>query len=451
MPEPEVSISTGKGDQRPVPDPTLLTTEALRREVSLLKDVITEQITHRHEIVQVQFNGVAEKLIALAERTEEQKADCVEASTPILCADLIWRPAEILCVGDELITVDEQATTEPGKRCPRRFRRGVVTANSLDEDDLVSVITPEGKLLCNAQHPLLISRNLGTALKPRYRYWQWVPAGKIREGDKALRPTDVWDTEQTWDAGWLAGILDGEGCLHLGGTTGPRISIVQRVSPTADLIEQTLKMKCETSTVFRQKERDHHSEQKVFQVSRRADIMMILGSVRPPRLLVNANKVWENESIGGKFRSTLVTNVELAGRGTIARLSVSTGTYIANGFASHNTKQAVDAALQAAKEAVSQQTEASERSIAKSELATTKQIDALGVLLQNSVGSTDEKINDLKSRMDRIEAAKTGGAFAIDERRNAGADQRAVIGFAITALLFLITLTGFIIAITQKK
>jgi predicted nuclease with TOPRIM domain len=73
-----------------------------------------------------------------------------------------------------------------------------------------------------------------------------------------------------------------------------------------------------------------------------------------------------------------------------------------------DVKAAVDAALQAAKEAVGQQTEASERSITKSEVPTTKQIDSLGVLLVNNTSSIDDKMQDLKSRLDRLEGNSRG-------------------------------------------
>lgn len=70
-----------------------------------------------------------------------------------------------------------------------------------------------------------------------------------------------------------------------------------------------------------------------------------------------------------------------------------------------DTKDALDAALQAAKDAVSLQTEASDKAIAKSEAATTKQIDALAVLVDKSADATTEKIVDLKSRLDKLESA----------------------------------------------
>ena len=65
------------------------------------------------------------------------------------------------------------------------------------------------------------------------------------------------------------------------------------------------------------------------------------------------------------------------------------------------TKIAVDAALQAQKEAAGAQNESNAAAITKSELATTKQIDGIVALLGSSNKATDEKIGDLKSRFDR--------------------------------------------------
>ena len=65
------------------------------------------------------------------------------------------------------------------------------------------------------------------------------------------------------------------------------------------------------------------------------------------------------------------------------------------------TKIAVDAALQAQKEAAGAQNESNAAAIAKSETATTKQIDGIVALLGSNNKATDEKISDLKSRLDR--------------------------------------------------
>ena len=73
-----------------------------------------------------------------------------------------------------------------------------------------------------------------------------------------------------------------------------------------------------------------------------------------------------------------------------------------------DSKVAIDAALQAQKEAVVKQQESSDRAIGKSELATSKQIDAIGSLIASNTKAADEKIDDMKQRLTRIEGASAG-------------------------------------------
>lgn len=75
---------------------------------------------------------------------------------------------------------------------------------------------------------------------------------------------------------------------------------------------------------------------------------------------------------------------------------------------SKDSKVAVDAALQAAKEAVGAQNESNSLAIAKSEAATTKQIDAMGALITATAKASDEKIDDLKGRLGLIEGRSKG-------------------------------------------
>jgi hypothetical protein len=67
------------------------------------------------------------------------------------------------------------------------------------------------------------------------------------------------------------------------------------------------------------------------------------------------------------------------------------------------TKIAVDAALQAQKEAAGAQNESNAAAITKSEAATVKQIDGIMALLNSNVTATNDKIADLKGRLDRGE------------------------------------------------
>jgi Fe2+ transport system protein B len=73
-----------------------------------------------------------------------------------------------------------------------------------------------------------------------------------------------------------------------------------------------------------------------------------------------------------------------------------------------DSKVAVDAALQAAKEAVGAQNESNSLAIAKSEASTTKSLDAIQVLITATAKAADEKIDDLKGRLSTIEGRSTG-------------------------------------------
>ncbi len=76
---------------------------------------------------------------------------------------------------------------------------------------------------------------------------------------------------------------------------------------------------------------------------------------------------------------------------------------------SRDSKVAVDAALQAAKEAVGEQNKSNALAIAKSEATFTKQIDQIGVLISTLQKGLDEKIDDLRLRMQVTESVKKGG------------------------------------------
>ena len=73
-----------------------------------------------------------------------------------------------------------------------------------------------------------------------------------------------------------------------------------------------------------------------------------------------------------------------------------------------DSKVAVDAALQAQKEAAGAQNESNAASISKSEAAFTKQIDQIGVIINTTTKGTDEKIEDIKTRITQIEGRATG-------------------------------------------
>lgn len=100
-----------------------------------------------------------------------------------------------------------------------------------------------------------------------------------------------------------------------------------------------------------------------------------------------------------------------------------------------DTKAAVDAALTAQKEAVKEQTTASDRAIAKSETAMTKQLEQLIVTFTTATNGLAGKIDDVKSQVGEDRANRRGGKEAV----------AAIYGF-IGFLSSLVVLGGILLA-----
>ena len=98
---------------------------------------------------------------------------------------------------------------------------------------------------------------------------------------------------------------------------------------------------------------------------------------------------------------------------------------------SRDSKVAVDAALQAAKEAVAEQNRSSALAIAKSEASTVKQIDQQAVLIQTTAKASDDKIDDIKIRLTRIEGKGEGEAGSTTTRQSSITTTAVVIGVVI--------------------
>lgn len=102
---------------------------------------------------------------------------------------------------------------------------------------------------------------------------------------------------------------------------------------------------------------------------------------------------------------------------------------------SKDSKVAVDAALQAAKEAVGEQNKSSALAIAKSEASTAKQIDQLQTLIATTNQASTEKIADLKDRLAAVEGRAAGS-----ERTEKSVRDNSSLYVAAAALLAAIVI-----------
>ena len=110
---------------------------------------------------------------------------------------------------------------------------------------------------------------------------------------------------------------------------------------------------------------------------------------------------------------------------------------------SRDSKVAVDAALQAAKEAVAEQNKSSALAIAKSEAATAKQIDQLGVAFQATTSGITDKIDDIKDRIVAIERGVSGVSGQGQGRHEIWNSIGATVGTLGAALVAIIAMVAF--------
>lgn len=110
--------------------------------------------------------------------------------------------------------------------------------------------------------------------------------------------------------------------------------------------------------------------------------------------------------------------------------------------AATTSKQALDAALLAAKELVGQQNTANVEAAAKAEASFTKQIDQTSVLIATLEKALTDRILELKERIDRGEGSTAGVA---DMRTTHRMDSQ--LGWQIFAALMLVLSVGVTIAL----
>jgi hypothetical protein len=288
-------------------------------------------------------NSVAAQEMTLLHTSISEDGYCVEKSTPVLGADLIWRPAGELKAGDRIVAFDDEPTpNSTNTKHGRRFRTATVTSNHLEEDDLWEIETDRGVIQATGDHPWLGQHVRGDASKRTIR---WITSMDLTSGDKLIHFGNAWETDRLWEAGWLSGFLDGEGTLSQNQRKGHaphvRLAGYQRPSATADfMIAEMTKRVPLLKTFVAHKSDEGWSDMVMCRVDRLLDIMRLLGTVRPQRLL-DLGQFWEGSSIALQDTRATVLSVKRVGRGEVARLSTSTGTFIADGYAVHNTQPVV--------------------------------------------------------------------------------------------------------------
>ncbi len=275
---------------------------------------------------------------------------CVDPATPVLCADLMWRPAGDLVVGDRVVACDEERTRPQAhpngkfsEREDRRFRTATVTANALRPMPCYRVETTEGTIVVSATHPWLARESVphtydwnGARRTSYHERWSWRECRDLKPGDRVAHFVAPWETDQTRDGGWLAGMLDGEGTVHLAKTGAVRLSVAQNPGIVLDELLRTIadrKVPTVTQTITGKR------CIKITMGGRLSDKLRLLGSLRPLRLLdkATAAECWNGGSVSANVTQAEVLAVTFLGERPVSVLSTDEQTFIAGGFVAHNS------------------------------------------------------------------------------------------------------------------
>ena len=118
------------------------------------------------------------------------------------------------------------------------------------------------------------------------------------------------------------------------------------------------------------------------------------------------------------------------------------------------SKDAVAAALQAAKEAVSEQNKTNAAAIGKSEANTKEQLTSLGQVSSANFKAMEDKIGDARDRLTAIESITRGieqaGGKGTSTARFEESQRRALIASVISALAVLVSIASVIILVVRK-
>lgn len=267
---------------------------------------------------------------------------CPTEDQRVLTDDLRWVPAGDLVVGQGLLGFDEAPHEIGGggnKR--RRFRPAVVTHAQRVKRSVITLEMRDGSTVtASEEHPWLIATR-----KSRNQVWASCSsiAAALGSGKKRYmhKFSNTWEQINTYTAGWLAGMYDGEGYLSAQNRKGTQMGIAQKAGPTLERIVEALIDNgfgairyANTGTI--------NSGVVTLQLGGGwREVARLLGSIRPGRLLNKFTDLLRDgnfsKQLDGVGEPMEIVAAHRDGERWVAGIETSTHTYLCEGYAAHNS------------------------------------------------------------------------------------------------------------------
>ena len=257
---------------------------------------------------------------------------CVAPATKVLTDDLRWVQAGDVPVGAGLLSFDEKGPY-------RRWKRGVVQSTRIIKLPCQELTFADGTVVvCSKDHRWLTHHHGGT---------YWIRTDRMRVGGrfatKVVRPLSVWTTDLSREAGYVAAAFDGEGHLSQQDISGRGVGVA-RVS--LGFSQKDNAMRAEMFRCLKALNikftvgKDRKDGVGVISITERPELLRVLGSIRPLRLLAKFNpNLLGMMGLNNSQRVAVIARRDVGLQDVVA-IKTDAQTFLAEGLASHNCDEA---------------------------------------------------------------------------------------------------------------
>lgn len=265
----------------------------------------------------------------------QTKAYCVSPSTRILTHDLKWISAGSVQEGDRLLAFDEHPTLLSKGR---KWRVSEVKSVKDVWLNCYELVLDDGtEIICSEDHQWLTLKSESVRSPQWTRVDQLLTSDSPRFGKqdhRICKPLDVWETPSNYQTGWVAGIADGEGWISQSRDGWLSLGMAQKEGAVAEQLRQYLRF---SGTAFNEYSRQADKCLR-FVIPHHTGVIKFLGQFQPNRLLDKFKGFTSLPEITMGKRAVGIRRRRFIGKQSVRAIETSTGTYIAEGFASHNCK-----------------------------------------------------------------------------------------------------------------
>ena len=261
-------------------------------------------------------------------------AACPHPDTKLLTADLRWVRAGDLSVGQRLIAFDEEPQPNGEAMPSRRWREATVLRADRIMKPCYRLVLEDGReIICSDEHKwLTYGEN-----ESRWKMAKDLVTPHHRHPTRIIKLCEVWEEDKSWEAGYLAAAFDGEGHLIQKVREGDHALLRAGFAQRENAMSENVLGICQKLGFDLGLDSADGDCLKYSIRGGRSKTMEFLGRIRPQRLLDKFNP--QHLGLLQKQDTVAVVAAEYIGVEEVVGLTTSTGTFIAEGLATHNTEE----------------------------------------------------------------------------------------------------------------